>query len=101
MQHDFQTPIPQRIETRAALRIVFYYAVFASLWIAGSDTALLNLLDAPSMAAVSMLKGWFFVAVTSVFLYVLIRRLLNDFNHSIGAVEEREAALISTDDLGW
>ena len=56
--------------------IVLVYAAFAALWILLSDRALALLIHDPAtMALASTLKGWLFVAVTSVLLYVLIRRL--------------------------
>jgi PAS domain S-box-containing protein len=52
---------------------VLIYAVFASLWILVSDQVLVWLVHASSLASLaSILKGWFFVAVTSVLLYALL-----------------------------
>lgn len=54
--------------------IVLMYAVFAGLWILFSDSVLLHLFRDPSqLALASILKGWFFVAITSVLLYVLLK----------------------------
>ena len=69
------------MQTRSQLRagvakIVLTYALFASLWILLSDRAAGILIrDADSLMRASMLKGWFFVAVTSLLLYGLVRRL--------------------------
>src|SRR5664279_3431394 len=64
--------------TRAGLRIVLIYAIFASLWILLSDTAVDWLIsDAARRTTISMIKGWLFVAVTSLLLFGLIRRLLD------------------------
>ena len=58
------------------LRVVLAYAIFASLWILLSDTAVSWLFSDPArIVLVSTIKGWLFVVVTSVLLYVLIRRL--------------------------
>ena len=59
------------------MQVVLAYAVFAALWILGSD-GLLGLLvsDPQLMARISLVKGWAFVGVTSVLLYGLMRRLL-------------------------
>lgn len=58
------------------LRVVLAYAVFASLWILLSDTVVGWLVSDPArIVLVSTIKGWLFVVVTSLLLYVLIRRL--------------------------
>ena len=63
--------------TRAALKVVLVYAVFASLWILLSDKAASWLFsDTAHLAKASLIKGWLFVAVTSLLLLNLIRRLL-------------------------
>lgn len=57
------------------LLIVTVYAVFGALWILLSDGALKLLIqDAAQFAVVSMLKGWLYVAATSLLLYGLLRR---------------------------
>jgi len=65
------------------LRIVLLYAGFASLWILLSDKAVEFLLNDPAkITLASTLKGWVFVAVTSILLYGLIRRLLEGLQRS-------------------
>ena len=69
---------PLGYPARAGLRIVLIYAVFASLWILLSDTAVEWLIsDTARRTSISMMKGWMFVAVTSLLLYGLIQRLLD------------------------
>jgi len=72
---------PVAVEGRApkkVLRIVLAYAVFAGLWILLSDQAVAWLFNDPTQIVLaSTLKGWLFVAVTSLLLYTLIRRLLD------------------------
>lgn len=59
-------------------RVVLAYAVFASLWILLSDTVVGWLVSDPArIILVSTLKGWLFVAVTSLLLYGLMRRVLD------------------------
>ncbi len=59
----------------SVLRIVLFYAVVAALWIVFSDAALGFLWDDPrAIALASTLKGWAFVAVTTLLLFVLLRR---------------------------
>jgi len=84
--------------TAATLRLVLIYAVFAGLWILLSDRALVWLYSDPAQIVVaSTLKGWLFVAVTSLLLYRLIRRLLDQaltvFRRELEAQTERADAL--------
>ena len=63
--------------TGGALRVILAYAGFAALWILFSDRAVVWLFSDPArIALASTIKGWFFVAVTSLLLYGLIHRLL-------------------------
>jgi PAS domain S-box-containing protein len=76
-----QVPVPDTPNRpdmgAAALRLVLAYAAFAGLWIVLSDQMVGWLFsDAALVLEASMLKGWAFVIVTSVLLYVLLRRLL-------------------------
>ncbi len=60
-----------------ALRIVVVYAVFACLWILLSDNAVAWLFTDPArITLISTIKGWLFVAVTSLLLYGLIQRMI-------------------------
>lgn len=70
-------PPEQQVHARsAALRLVATYALFSFLWILFSDKAVGYLFSDPAqIVLVSTLKGWLFVAVTSLLLYVLARRL--------------------------
>jgi PAS domain S-box-containing protein len=68
---------------RGALRVALVYAAFAGLWILLSDRAM-GLLwhDPEALVRASMLKGWFFVAVTTLLLYVLVRQLVGQLDAS-------------------
>jgi len=60
---------------KAEREVVLVYAVFAALWILLSDAAVEWLFrDAAQVALANTLKGWFFVLVTSLLLYGLLRR---------------------------
>lgn len=81
-----------------ALRIVLAYAVFAGLWILVSDEALGWLLRDPARLVIaSTIKGWLFVAVTSLLLFGFIRRRLDQAmaasRREIAAQTERARAL--------
>lgn len=69
--------------TRGALRVAWVYAAFAGLWILLSDRALgLVIADPQKLVWASMVKGWFFVAVTTLLLFVLVRRLIRQLDAS-------------------
>lgn len=61
----------------AAWGIAAKYALFASLWILLSDSAVEWLFADPAdIVRISLYKGWAFVAVTTLLLFGLVRRLL-------------------------
>ena len=67
----------ERQSRLASLTVVLLYAVFASLWIILSDKAVEWLFHTPSQIVLAgTFKGWLFVAVTSLLLYGLMRRLV-------------------------
>lgn len=60
---------------RAVLSVVLIYGLFAALWILFSDVALKALFSDPEqIIRVSLIKGWLFVALTTLLLYVLVKR---------------------------
>ncbi|MBT3067437.1 PAS domain-containing protein [Rhodoferax sp. U11-2br] len=75
------TPLPAHVENTsysatAAKRIILIYAAFASFWILASDNLVSWLVNDPVLISrISIAKGWLFVAVTSLMLYGLIRRM--------------------------
>jgi diguanylate cyclase (GGDEF)-like protein/PAS domain S-box-containing protein len=70
-----------------ALTVVLIYAVFAGLWILFSDQFVGTLVsDHDELVRISMIKGWLFVAVTTLLLYILVARLI----HRIDDAHERE-----------
>ena len=71
----------------AVVQVVLIYAAFASAWILFSDKAvLLMTADPEEMVKISMVKGWLFVAVTSLLLFVLLKRY---WRHYAAALSER------------
>lgn len=83
------TPPPQTNPvppwSRHARRIVLIYAVFASLWILASDRTVFHFLaDYRNIVWVNIAKGVFFVSVTSVLLWLLMRRMLMGLERSQG-----------------
>jgi diguanylate cyclase (GGDEF)-like protein/PAS domain S-box-containing protein len=80
--------------TRSALRLVFTYAVFASLWIGLSDQLVAWLTQDPErITRLSLLTGWLFVVATSLLLFALIRR---QFQRLCNASAQEKAAQIRT-----
>lgn len=87
-------PPPPRSDTAAALRIVAVYAIVSALWIGLSDTVVAWLFrDAATITQVSTIKGWLFVAVTSLLLFGLIRRLSAGLQRTVATLQQREAEL--------
>jgi PAS domain S-box-containing protein len=67
---------------RAALRISIAYALAAAAWILASDRALDALVGPERAAWLQTFKGWFFVLVTGVLLFLLVRRELGSIARS-------------------
>jgi len=99
-----------RADQAATLRLVLSYAAFACVWILLSDQVVVWIFREPAQIAMaSSLKGWLFVAVTSVLLYGLIQRNLRQLHrslrqeiearsHSVRAHELLAAIVESTED---
>ncbi|QID19134.1 bacteriohemerythrin [Nitrogeniibacter mangrovi] len=67
----------RQLRRRDVFVVVGAYALVAALWILFSDRAMELLFRTPEqIIRVSLFKGWLFVAVTSLLLYVLVRRLM-------------------------
>ncbi|MDO9152018.1 MAG: PAS domain S-box protein [Methylotenera sp.] len=68
--------IEDTVPRSKVLKPVVVYAVLASLWILFSDKALVQLFESSDLVELfSMLKGWLFVAVTSVLFYLVLDNL--------------------------
>jgi diguanylate cyclase (GGDEF)-like protein/PAS domain S-box-containing protein len=82
------------LSKNAAVRVVFLYAAFACLWILFSDWILVWLVSNPTQIAFwAIVKGWLFVAVTSLLLFGMIQRQLSQ-TFSLSAREsEAQASL--------
>ncbi|MFN7958764.1 MAG: ATP-binding protein [Holophagaceae bacterium] len=85
--------------TAGAFRVVLLYAGFSGLWILLSDRLVEALFrDPAAMTQASILKGWFFVAVTGVMLFFMVRRLVEQ----VASREARLQALLrAIPDLVW
>jgi PAS domain S-box-containing protein len=66
-----------------SIKIATIYFVLGVLWILLSDKILGVLVRDPTVLTdVSVVKGWFYVSVTALMLYVLIRRGVSQIEHS-------------------
>jgi len=69
---------------KSAFKITAYYALFSSLWIILSDRLISALITDPAaLTLMASAKGLFFVTVTSLLLYLMIRRELRIKNKVI------------------
>lgn len=79
-----------------AFRVVCAYLIVAALWILTSDElAAVFFPGKDSLLRVSVLKGLFFVLVTSLLLYFLLRRAFASMERSRQALEESEQLFAS------
>jgi PAS domain S-box-containing protein len=63
------------VERNAIFRVVLPYAAFGALWVLVSDRGIGWLLRDPALITIaSTLKGWVFIAITSLLLYQLMKR---------------------------
>lgn len=83
---------PEFISTHnAALRVVFIYAGFSLLWILFSDQILFYFVnDAEILTKIQMLKGWAFVIVSAVILYVLLLQEITKVKQAEESLSEGE-----------
>ena len=80
----------QRRSRSGVITIVLGYGFFAALWILLSDQAVGRIFrDPEALVRASMFKGWFFVAVTTLLLYVVVKQ----FADVLMVSQERELAL--------
>ncbi len=88
--------IGRTITADAILRIVLLYASFATLWILFSDR-LLGLLvrDHDTLLALSILKGFLYVIVSSLLLFWLLRRMSGAADAGWATVADRQPGLVS------
>ena len=82
--------IPVNTMRRMALRVVIIYVIVGALWIVVSDPVLNALVHDPDLRLeLSVAKGWIYVAVTALLLFVLLRR---ETRHWIAERTAREKA---------
>jgi diguanylate cyclase (GGDEF)-like protein/PAS domain S-box-containing protein len=90
--HDIGQAIEETAASRRVSTIVLIYAVFAALWILLSDKAVAMLFTTPAqITQASLAKGWLFVAITTLLLYGLMKRMVESI--LAAAVRERETQI--------
>lgn len=78
----------------APLRIALSYAIFATLWIIFSDQLMQRLTDdAQLLSRLQTYKGLFFVALTTMLVWLLIQRSWLSQNKLIAALQDSQATL--------
>lgn len=74
---------------KETLRIVLVYFIFSVLWILFSDALLEYFIDNVKMLTlIQTYKGLFFVTVTSLLLFVLIRRHMQQLYHTQESIKD-------------
>lgn len=77
-----------------AFRVAFVYAVIGFLWILLSDRAVNLLLGlTPAAAWAQTVKGWIFVSVTALLIFLLTRNTISSIKKSQDALRESQRVL--------
>jgi len=60
---------------RTDFRVAFWYAIFGGIWITLSDRLLAAIItDVNTLTRLQTYKGWAFVAVSALLIFILLRR---------------------------
>lgn len=88
------TPLPLSRPSRIAAKTTCLFLCVSVLWIWLSDRAVALLFDDPHLVSlIQTFKGWFFVAATSLFLFVLFRREMARFERTQATLQANEQYL--------
>jgi signal transduction histidine kinase len=64
----------KKIKTPFELKISILYVIFGALWILFSDGLVLQITHDPyKIQTISIYKGWFYVLITGILLYILVK----------------------------
>ncbi len=82
--------------SRTALKIAFSYLLLSILWICFSDRALFFAFnDAETLTTAQTYKGWFFVSVSALILFLLLKKEIKRYEHADEALRANEHYLHS------
>lgn len=85
------TPAPWIPTRTTALKIAAGYAAAGSVWILGSGWVLYRLVRNPELeATIETMKGWLFVMVTALLLWLALSRYFGQIRHSARLLQESE-----------
>jgi signal transduction histidine kinase len=96
----------QRIKISFQLRICLIYLVFGALWILFSDKMVLRFSHDPyTISQISVYKGWLYILVTTILLFIFIRKEIRKRAELIRQLQEanrkaNESDLLKTAFLG-
>lgn len=97
--------IKKNTPQRHAFRIAIIYAIFGVIWITASDNLILAISsDISTLSELSLYKGWFFIAVTSLLVFSLSFRAFvkqEILAEEVMESEDRYRAVIETTDTGF
>jgi len=87
----------RRLPDKYAIRISLAYGVLGGLWIILSDRLLAAIVhDVNTLTILQTYKGWFFVALSTLFVFSIARHYMKDFAHTADALAESRHALSET-----
>jgi len=86
------------ISKQYAAKISLIYCIISAIWIFSSDRLLAAMIDnATLLARLQTYKGWFFVLVTTILLYLLIKKSTENLEKSrnklVQTIQEKEVLL--------
>ena len=89
----------KKIPAAFALKIAVPYFVGSLWWILFSDRVVEQISpDVATLSALQTYKGWFFITVSALLVYLISRHYLSQLSHSQQAIFERESALLRNEE---
>ena len=86
-------------------RIILLYMILGGLWILFSDNIASSFTqDAKTLTIIQTYKGWFFIFISAVFFFILIKRdfkLIENTQKELAESEERFRSLFENAPLGY
>ncbi len=96
MQAYFLKKLSLLLRSNAAFRIACIYAGFSALWILFSDQILFFYFkEAGILTRIQIVKGWIFITITAVILFLLLRKEITRVKQSEDRARESERKLFT------